>query len=414
MIQLRRNRFLMIVAGLAVLGSTAWSQQKPPAVEPQEKLPTFSSDVKVVNVLATVRDKSGKVINDLGQNDFVLEEDGRPQAIRYFSRESDLPLTLGLLVDTSRSMRLAIEQERSASATFVDRTLRENKDSAFLIHFDREVELLQDLTKSTSRMDSALQKLQLASAESASNGSRQQRPQDDGDSTDQRSGDDPGSRGGQRGQGRPRLQQQRAGTLLYDSVFLAADEVTRKQPGRKAVIVLSDGVDRGSKTTIERAIRSAQRADTIVYTVYFAGEQNNDRERGMGQQRQGGQNGPWGGPGGRGGIGFPGGRIPTTGGGYPGGTGGGRGQRNDEPKVDGKKILERMAKETGGRMFEATKKQPVEKIYQQIEEDLRHQYSLGYTPDRASDEGAYHSIRLKTRKDNLQVQARDGYYATGK
>lgn len=403
----------MIVAGLMVLGGSAWSQQPPSkAAAPADKLPTFSSDVKVVNVLATVRDKSGKVINDLGQTDFVLEEDGHPQTIRYFSRESDLPLTLGLLVDTSRSMRLAIEQERSASATFVDRTLREEKDSAFLIHFDREVELLQDLTRNTARMDSALQKLQLASGDYAANGGGQQRPPDDSTGT---SGDDQTSQGqgrqrGQGGQGRPRMQ--RAGTLLYDSVFLAADEVTKKQTGRKALIVLSDGVDRGSKTTLERSIRSAQQADTLVYTVYFAGEQNNDR--GAGQQRPGGQNGPWGGPGGRGGgIGLP--RFPG-GGGYPGGQGGGggRGQRTEEPKVDGKKILERMAKETGGRMFEASKKQPVEKIYQQIEDDLRHQYSLGYTPDRASEEGVYHRIKLTTRKDNLSVQARDGYYATGK
>jgi VWFA-related protein len=421
---MRLMRRVLIVAGVAAMAVAARGQQQQ---QPgQAGGPTYSADVKVVNVLATVRDKNGKFITDLGQNDFVLEEDGRRQTIKYFSRESDLPLTLGLLVDTSRSQRLTIEQERSASAAFVDRVLRENKDGAFLIHFDREVELLQDVTKSPRPVANALEKMQLASDETAGTQSRRPRPQSsDGDpsssddSSSRSSGQSPDDQGQQGGQGQPgsgrypggpRRQggggqmAQRGRTLLYDSVFLASEEITRKQSGRKVVIVLSDGVDRGSKTTIEQAIRAAQRADTVVYAVYFAGEK---------ESGQGG-NGGWGGPGRRGGgIGFPG-RFPTGGGGYPGGSGGGgRGGRSEEPKVDGKKILERVAKETGGRMFEANKKQTAEKIYQQIEDDLRHQYSLGYTPDRASEEGAYRAIKLTTRKNNLIVQTRDGYYASG-
>ncbi len=150
----RSKRSMSLLAGLAVLGSmfvlAAIGQQAP----------ANSGDVNLVNVLATVRDKHGKIVNNLSQNDFILNEEGRQQTIRSFSRETDLPLTLGLLVDTSPSQRKALEQERSASGHFIDQVLREEKDKAFLIHFDREVELLQDLTPSKQKLNSALGSLQ--------------------------------------------------------------------------------------------------------------------------------------------------------------------------------------------------------------------------------------------------------------
>src|SRR5882757_680859 len=161
-----------------------------------QKETTFSSDVKVVNVLATVRNKQGEIVRNLTQDDFVLEEDGRPQTIRYFSQETDLPLTLGLLVDTSLSQRRVLEQERDASYRFLDRVLREDKDLAFVIHFDHEVELLQDLTSSRKKLESTLRLLQTPG---------------------------PGQWSGRGGGGRAG-----AGTLLYDAVLLASDELTRK------------------------------------------------------------------------------------------------------------------------------------------------------------------------------------------
>ena len=121
--------------------------------------PVFSTDVKVVNVLATVRNKQGQIVRNLTQDDFVLEENGRPQAIRYFSREYDLPLTIGLVVDTSPSQARLLEEERSASYDFLDQVLREDKDLAFVIHFDGEVELLQDLTSSRRALSRALDSL---------------------------------------------------------------------------------------------------------------------------------------------------------------------------------------------------------------------------------------------------------------
>lgn len=337
--------------------------------QPSEQKPDLTVQVKVVNVPATVRDKHGKIVADLTKDDFVLEEDGRPQDIHYFSQESDLPLTLGLLVDTSLSQRRVLDQERTASSSFLDQMLRPEKDQAFLIHFDFEVELLQDLTASREKLRSALDKLEEPRLTQAGQGSQTgQWP----------GGIPPGHRGGRRsGSG--------GGTHLYDAVYLASDELMKKQTGRKAVVVLSNGVDHGSKESLRAAIEAAQRADTMVYSIYYKGEEN-----------------PFGGfggyPGHRGGWGGPGGHR----GGYP----------QEESRTDGKKVLEQMSRETGGRLFEVSGKQSVEKIYAQIEEELRNQYSLGYTPDRPDSGGGYHKIVVRTKQKDLVVQAREGYYAS--
>ena len=352
--------------------------------ESRDSVSTIAVDVKVVTLPVTVRDKHGQLVKDLTKDDFTLQEDGRPQTIKYFSQESNLPLTLGLLVDTSLSQREVLDQERNASRSFLDQMLVQEKDKAFLIHFDREVELLQDLTHSRDKLQSALDLLKTPSDDR----SRSNDPNDDSRS---------GSRHGH------------AGTMLYDAVYLASNELMKKQQGRKAVIILSDGVDRGSKTTLESAIESAQRTDTVVYSIYFAGHHE---ERG--ERRDGGM--------GRGGGGYPGGGYP--GGGYPGGGwpggggpgGGGRrggGQRpSDEPRVDGKKILERVSKETGGRFFEVSKKQTVGEIYTSIVDELRTQYSMGFTPDKSSS-GGYHHLVLQVKKKDMTVQTREGYYGGG-
>ncbi len=149
------KRSMLLWAGLAVLGSMFV------LAAPGQQAPAVSVDVNAVNVLVTVRDKHGNIIDSLSQNDFVLEEEGRPQTIRYFSRETDLPLTLGLLIDTASSQRQLLEPERSASGHFIDQVLRENdQDKAFLIHFDSQVELLQDLTTSKQKLNDALDLLQ--------------------------------------------------------------------------------------------------------------------------------------------------------------------------------------------------------------------------------------------------------------
>jgi len=347
-----RRELLFTLASILVAGRSLRGQQDS----------TLSVDVRVVNVLATVRNKQGQIVRDLNKDDFTLEEDGRPQSIRYFSRESDLSLTLGLLVDTSLSQRRLLGQERSASYRFMDQVLREDKDEAFLIHFDREVELLQDLTSSRKRLESALGSLETPQAPRSSQRIPTGSP-----------GSWPGShrRGG--------------GTLLYDAVFLASDELMRKQRGRKALIVLSDGVDTGSKESLTNAIESAQRSDTLAYSILFADRQAYGPGVGYGGPHMGGM--------GRHGGGGPM-RYP-----YP-----------QQTLPDGKKTLERLSRETGGGFFEVSEKQPIDQIYGRIEEELRNQYSLGYTPDRANGAEGYHKIRLMTKKKGLIVQAVDGYY----
>ena len=370
---------LTISIAIAQSGPDA-TARKAPEASADQPVTTMSVQVKVVNVLATVRDKHGKIMNGLTKDDFTLTEDGRAQTIRYFSRETDLPLTLGLLVDTSMSQRRVLGEERSASQSFLAQMLREDKDKAFVIHFDREVELLQDLTASHEKLQAALESLEAPQFSRTSGGNY---PSGGGASG-------PGSGGGSGGgQGRHRG----GGTLLYDAVYLASDELMERQQGRKALIVLSDGVDNGSKETLEESIESAQRANTVVYSILFKDDEAYGNGGGFGRT----------------GISIPGMGGPGMG---RGGMGGGRGgRRNPEQHADGKKILERISKETGGRLFEVSKKEPVEQIYSQIEEELRNQYSLGYTPDRGgAAESGYHKIQVAAKPKDLTVQARDGYY----
>jgi VWFA-related protein len=361
---------LLALAGSVAAAGAGWqtpqNQQAPPAP------PKLKVESKLVYVNAVVRDKKGKIVSTLNKEDFILDEEGRPQTITNFIRESDLPLTLGLLVDTSLSQRHALDSERDASYTFLDQMLRVDKDKAFLIHFDHEVELLQDLTADRAKLKSALKLLQIADY--------QRDPDDDGN-----------------GQGHGH---HHAGTLLYDAVYLASNELMKKQPGRKALFILSDGVDRGSKESLEDAIESAQRADTSVYSILFAGEEDQYGNGHHGGFRMGGP-----------GLGVPGGGYP--GGGYPGGGGGGGGGQHypREEHPDGKKVLERISTETGGRLFQISKKLSISDVYAQVQEELRNQYTLGYTPDRTNQGAGYHKIHLTTKEPDLTVQARDGYYS---
>lgn len=337
---------------------------------------TVAVDVNVVTLPVTVRDKKGQIVRNLTKDDFVLQEDGHPQVIKYFAQDTNLPLTLGLLVDTSLSQRSVLDQERNASKVFLDQMLTDVKDKAFLIHFDREVELLQDLTSSREKLQAGLELLR----------------------TPQSNSGDPGSSGSgdpQSSPGNSRMHRG-GGTLLYDAIYLASNELMKKQQGRKALIILSDGDDRGSKESLQSAIEAAQRAETVVYSILFA---DKDRNSGFG--------GPGGGGMGRRGGGWPGGGWPGSGGG--GGRSGGRSPQ--EPHVDGKKILDQISRETGGRMYEVSKKQAIDQIYDSIAEELRTQYNLGYTPDKGNADSGYHKISLVTKQKDLTVQTREGYYA---
>ncbi len=384
---------LLLVTGLIWAGQLDLYSQQVSEQKPASSASTIAVDARLVNLPVIVRDKKGALVQNLTKDDFVLQVDGHPQTIRYFDIDKDLPLTLGLLVDTSLSQRNVIDEERTASIAFLDQMLTTQKDQAFIIQFARQTELLQDLTPSRPKLQAALKEIDTPGTGSSAVADP----------------DDSGSNGGGNGN---RRRSRAGGTVLYDANFLASDEVMGKQKGRKALIILSDGVDNGSKESLNRSIEAAQRADTVIYAIYFKGEEphsdDNHSHGGSGRFPGGGYPG-----GGR----YPGGGYPGGGGGYPGGGSPGGGGRSPGGggmnHVDGKKILEQMAQETGGRLFEVSKKQTLAQIYTQIAEELRAQYRLGYTPDQATAAEGYHKVDLTTHKKDLYVQTRDGYY-TGK
>jgi VWFA-related protein len=288
----------------------------------QDGDPTFSAEVKVVNVLATVRSKNGEFIRNLTKDDFVLFENGRRQNLRYFSRETDLPLTLGILVDTSLSQQRVLDAERAASFRFLDQVLRENVDQIFVMQFDFAIQLRQPLTASRRKLEETLALVDTPS--------------------------------------RKELELQRGGgTLLYDAVVMASQDIMQSQTNRKALIVLTDGVDFGSDASVEAAIEAAQRADTLIYSILFSDS------------------------------------------GYYGLLGG----------RDGKKPLLRMSKETGGTFFEVSKKQTIQEIFDTIQDELRSQYNLGYVSDEPVRISEFRTLQLTTKQKGLTVQARDRYWA---
>jgi len=234
------------------------SQQAAEKPAGQEKpVATLHVDAREVLLPVTVRDKKGALVTNLQMSDFVLTQDGRPQTIKSFTRESNLPFRLGLLVDTSRSTLGALENERKAAGKFIDQMLPADPksgtgaDEAFLIHFDREVELLQDFTSSREKLHTQLDEM----GSTRKSRDDRQGPETTGDERDHRQG--------------------RGGTQLYDAIFLASDELMKSKDGRKALVVFSDGVDRGSKDTLNDAVDAADRANVAVYTIYFKSE--NDR-----------------------------------------------------------------------------------------------------------------------------------------
>jgi VWFA-related protein len=378
----------LLLAWIASFATPAIAQPTPtPTDQPSA---TLKIQAREVVLPVTVRDKHGALVSSLQKTDFTLTEDGRPQTIKSFTRETDLPFLLGLLVDTSRSISGAMDSERKAAGKFVDQMLPADPknakagDQAFLIHFDHEVELLEDFTNSREKLHKELD--DMGPSRAAQNDT--QGPETTGDDRESH----PSTR--------------RGGTQLYDAIYLAADDLMKPKQGRKALVVFSDGADRGSKETLNDAIDAADRAGVAVYTIYFKGEQENSGYN----PNQGGRHG------GMGGGGYPGGGggYPGGGGGYPGGGGGQRRpDTRSESGVDGKKIMQKIAERTGGRFFEAKKKDSLDEIYASIAEELRGQYLLTYTPDVVDNDGGFHKIALKASKDDLQVVTREGYYAPG-
>jgi VWFA-related protein len=273
-------------------------------------------DVKVVNVLCTVHDNQGALVKDLGKDDFEIREDGKPQVVRYFARETDLPLTIALLVDVSGSVRKFLQSEKETAVEFFRGILRP-QDQAMLTGFSSTVVMWQDFTPSASLLSTALEGMHAVPFKGL--------PKDGGFMPT---------------------------TLLYDAVSSAAQEKLKDLTGRKAMVIISDGIDIGSRTSIEKAVRLAQTANAIVYGICYPNEH-----------------------------------------------------------VSGCAYLQSLADPTGGRMFDLRAKTHLSEIFRIIQEDLRSQYSLGFVPENTARDGSFRKLQVRVKGRGLRVLARKGYYA---
>ena len=306
------------------------------AQAPEQSDTVIKSRVSVVQVYFNVKDKHGALIPGLTKGDFDVLEDGKTQTIKYFSAESDQALTLGILVDTSGSQERVLGMEKEMGGLFLDRILRD-KDQAFLINFDINVELGQDFTNSKKLLKAALEKTKINTGAGSCGGL-------------------PGIGGGPV----PCSSSGPRGTLLYDAVYLSAHDMLYKEVGRKALILLTDGEDQGSRIKIREAIEIAQKANTICYVILAA-------DRGF----------------------YGGGGFYT-----------------------GASDMAKMTSETGGRMIDVgNKPDKLRDAFDQIAQELRSQYNVGYTPTNTTADGGFRKLEIKAKGD-YKIQARKGYYAT--
>ncbi len=303
--------------------------QKPEDQEPAE---TLKVNVNVVGVFFNVKDKHGMLIPNLTKDDFQVLEDGKPQTIKYFAAESNLPLTLGILIDSSGSQRNVLDMEKEVGGAFL-RQILTDKDEAYVIDFNVDAELAQDYTRDVHRLQAALNKVRI------NTGFVNPVP----------------------GAGNPVPTGNQAGTVLYDAVYLSAHDMLSKEVGRKAMILLTDGEDEGSRLKIQDAIEAAQKADAIVYVLLCA-------DRGFYGSFQ---------------VGY-----------------------------SGEGEMRKLTEATGGRVINVGNKfDKLREAFDQIAAELRSQYNLGYTPNNAVLDGSYRKLEIKC-KQNYKIQARAGYYAT--
>ncbi len=325
------RNFAVFLTALALCAQTQTQTRQQQQQKEEDVGQPISVNVDVVSILASVRDKKNALIGNLEKNDFTVLEDGKPQTIKYFTRETDLPLTIGLLVDVSRSQENLIGVERNAATQFFEQVLGK-KDEAFLISFGEESELLQDYTNSVRLLNQGLNQLRVSSGVG---------------------GIGPGPV--------PTVGQPR-GTVLYDAIYLAASEKLKSEVGRKVIVVITDGVDEGSKLSIERAVEAAQKSDAVIYSIEYV-----DR-------------------------GFYGGFGLSFGGGGDG-------------------YLHKLSDPTGGRVYRIDRSLTLDKAFKELQEEMRSQYAIGYTPTNEVKDGSYRKLDIKTSNKDFKVQARKGYYA---
>jgi len=298
-----------------------------PAALPQEPPQggIIKSQVNLVNIFATVRDKNKKIVSDLKQEDFSLTEDNQSQKIAFFSKESTLPITLAMLLDTSGSEQFMIGSIQEAGSRFLDRVLRKG-DEALVMSFDTDADLLSDFTDDRALLDRAVHRARV---------------------------NVPGG-GMIAGNPGPIGNQNTPGTVLYDAIYLACSEKLNTEAGRKAIIIVTDAQDEGSRVRIEEAIESAQRTDTVIHILLVA-----DRH-------------------------FGGGNMGAA---------------------------RKLSDETGGRVIVVSSEKKLAEAFDEISEELRSQYTLGYYPTNNERDGKFRKIKVETANHDLRVLARKGYYA---
>src|SRR5579864_3581535 len=317
-------RSLCLPVAFALAAPTfAVAQDSTPVLRDQTKyqndeqsIETLKVRVNVVQLFFNVKDKKGALIPNQTKNDFELLEDGKPQTIKYFTAESNLPLTLGILIDSSGSQMRVLEMEKEVGGAFLASILRD-KDEAFVISFDVNVDLLQDFTGDVHLLKAALNKAKI--------------------NTGGGGGSLPGLGGGPIPTSNPR------GTLLYDAIYLASHDELSHEVGRKAMIILTDGEDQGSQLRIKDAIEAAQKSDSIVYVLLIA-------DRGF-----------------YGGFGY-----------------------------SGDSEMKKLSAETGGRVIEVGNKfDKLKQAFDQISQELRSQYNIGYTPTNSKRDGTFRKVEIK-------------------
>jgi VWFA-related protein len=330
---------LALAVALSLPAAGQNSPTPPPnsnAQSQDESTETLKVNVEVVQLFFNVKDKHGALIPNLTKDNFDLFEDGKPQTIKYFKAETDLPLTLGILIDSSGSQQRVLDMEKTVGGSFLESTLRP-KDEAFVISFDVDINLLQDFTSSVSRLKHALNEAKINTGGVGCSGGPLG-PQ----------GPIPCSSSGPRG------------TALYDAVYLASHDEFSHEVGRKAMILLTDGEDQGSRLKIRDAIEAAQKADAICYVLLIA-------DRGF-----------------YGGFGY-----------------------------SGDSDMKKLTQETGGRVIEVGNKiEKLRQAFDQISQELRSQYNAGYTPTNPNRDGSFRKVEIKSKPGDYKIQARSGYYAT--
>ncbi|MGH9699003.1 MAG: VWA domain-containing protein [Candidatus Acidiferrales bacterium] len=308
-------------SGGAPAATTEQQDQQSAPIQSQQPLKV---QVNLVNVFATVRDKHHAIIDNLNKSDFKVYEDGVEQQIAFFSKEVDMPISLAILMDTSGSMYRILNAEQDAAARFVREVMRK-RDEAAIISFDTDVDLLADFTEDTSALDRAIHRTAINVDASGIGGTAGTIP----------------SQGG--------------GTNLYDAVYLACHDELASEAGRKAVVILSDMEDTGSKVSETDAIESAQRSDAVIHVLLIRD-------------------------------------FMATSGAGPG-------------------VANKMSSETGGRVIDVHNDRSLDKAFDEITQELRSQYVIGYYPMNNKNDGTFRKIKVEVDQPDMKILARKGYYA---